>query len=112
MCARTLRGTLRHVRGIRGVALADDLWVVLVGTLRVEVDHIKGREGGALARWTVFALASTAIVISVAAIVVSVAAIDERKLRDLGALALLLRLLVGVGLAGALTLAVDLGAQA
>ena len=75
-------------------------------------DHIKGREGGALARWTVFALASTAIVVSVAAIVVSVAAIDERKLRDLGALALLLRLLVGVGLAGALTLAVDLGAQA
>ena len=69
------------------------------------VGHIKGREGGALARWTVFALASTAIV-------VSVAAIDERKLRDLGALALLLRLLVGVGLAGALALAVDLGARA
>jgi hypothetical protein len=71
----------------------------------VVVGHIKGREGGALARWTVFALASTAIV-------VSVAAIDERKLRDLGALALLLRLLVGVGLAGALALAVDLGARA
>ena len=105
MCARTLRGTLRHVPGIPGVALADDLWVVLVGTLRVVVGHIKGREGGALARWTVFALASTAIV-------VSVAAIDERKLRDLGALALLLRLLVGVGLAGALALAVDLGARA
>jgi hypothetical protein len=71
----------------------------------VVVGHIKGREGGALARWTVFALASTAIV-------VSVAAIDERKLRYLGALALLLRLLVGVGLAGALALAVDLGARA
>ena len=85
--------------------MADDLLVVLVGTLRVVVGHIKGREGGALARWTVFALASTAIV-------VSVAAIDERKLRDLGALALLLRLLVGVGLAGALALAVDLGARA